>query len=345
MINWKFVKLRTANFSTESHVRDVEAVPKISPVRLYTGKRDGNDNERLYRKMLDRNPQELDRQSPETGTEPQPQPESKPETEVESELKSVPDSYRPPASQLESVGCSSMTSLWDRVKQHKINFEPKKILCVISSASSIKQHVIDCAQQVSKIYQADSDQVLIDGAESFDKEINSKLQADPYDLVVVGRLHQETCGLCLTNDICDYLISHTSWPLLVVHPQSLSFNEAQNILVPFEGTPYCYLALQQALQVTEKNGANLFLFHVDDKDSTDDDQWAQALDSLNWKDVHHNLETGEGEILEQIFLFIKKHGIDLVVLPHHSNSDHTLGLAQLLIEKTNCLIWVVPGLD
>ncbi len=104
------------------------------------------------------------------------------------------------------------------------------------------------------------------------------IQADDYDLVVLGALGQGAVRDSQVGSVCERILRRTEVDTLVVrNPDVATLSDAGNIAVALDGSPQAYGALQGALALAAKTGKDIEIVTVVTEGAPDADLLAQHL--------------------------------------------------------------------
>jgi len=166
-------------------------------------------------------------------------------------------------------------------------------------------------------------------------------------LIMVGSLPKSQTEIVREGSILNPLLSLAPCPVLVWR-EFRREGTLGRILVPVDGTPFSYLAIQQAIQICQEFGGSIEVLHVSGSVgsmASEQQELNRLLSKMAWHGVSHTLRSREGDIVREIVLECGEAGVDLIVMGTHGgqtgNTGTVAGKTQEVARQVPCSVLVV----
>ena len=172
--------------------------------------------------------------------------------------------------------------------------------------------------------------------ESYRKKYPPRIKVHADYSLAQGVIHlatEQKCGLIICGkDIqqADYrqplassnihLISKSKIPILI-WPEERDSLAIKNIMVPTDGSSSSYSAIAQAITLSKSFAADMYLFQLlETEQKESNSKVSEMMNTMDWKDVRHNLIREKGNIWTTVKTFCDEQSIDLIVMNTQLNA-------------------------
>lgn len=155
-----------------------------------------------------------------------------------------------------------------------------------------------------------------------------------FSLLILPRTEGVALADIIAQAPCSVLIQCGDKPL----------QQLKNILVPADGTAFCYPALAQGFMCCEDFGSELSVMHVATEPAQktiEHHDLTQRLGQLAWHAVGHDVVTVVGDVVQQILAYADTTATDLIIMgTHRKAQERHESLTLQLIKNSRVPVWV-----
>ncbi len=116
------------------------------------------------------------------------------------------------------------------------------------------------------------------------------------------------------------------------------------ILVPMDGTPFSFLALQEAIALAKRHGGAIYVIHA--RQANDASSLKGTLPHVDWQGVSYSYEEEEGLVSELILTCARRKQAQVIVMGtmgvgHPADPDPEHSVTREVIRKSPCSLLIV----